>query len=118
MGVCLDNSRRNYHYYCKYYKKKDKNDSSLEHEKEPSGYFYARVVKDEEKDSQEIVGSIQVGYEEITIETPDNVKIDKNDVVYFDNYDWLVENVIEREITKRKEFSSKVVKRKVITLRK
>lgn len=117
-GICIDNSRRGYNFYCKYFKKEKKNDSSLNHNKTPSGVFYAREIRHAQKELQEIVGAYQNQYQTVTIETNDGPDLDTNDIVNFDNSDWLVISVVENEILRRTEFARNPVKTKQIFMRK
>lgn len=116
-GVFIDNSRRNYPYLCKYYKKIGKNDSSLKHDPNPKGYFYAKEIKNVEIDNETLGGSFQIPHKFVAIETPDDVDITDNDIVEFEEKDWMVIKVMEVEETRRMFFSYKQPKHKQMILR-
>lgn len=116
-GVFIDNSRRNYPYLCKYYKKIGKNDSSLKHDPNPKGYFYAKEIKNVEIDTETLGGSFQIPHKFVAIETPDDVDITENDIVNFHDEDWLVMKTMEVEETRRMFFSYKQPKHKQMILR-
>ena len=119
--VDIYRSRRGYNYKCFYWKRDVggiMDNEELIHKKRPDGVFYAKIVSSKANDVQDVAGVFRVGTEGISIETQDNVWIDKDDLVQFNGDIWIVGKVNSDPIQKNAEFSHSQSQKTIIELDK
>ena len=78
----------------------------------------APLVSSKAKDTQDVAGVFRVGTEGITIETPDIIDLDKDDLVQFDGSVWIVGRVNNDQVQKNAEFGHRTSNITVIELDK
>lgn len=114
-------SRRGYNYKCFYWKRDESgvmDNETLIHEKKPDGIFYAKIASSRSNDKQDVVGVFRVGIEGVSIETNDNVSLNKDDLVQFNGDVWLVGRVNNTPIQRNAEFGHNTSVKTTIELNK
>lgn len=119
-GINIFTSRRVCFHECKYWKQ-DKNYDDIEklvQEKAYEGSFYAKEEVSFSQDNNKISGDFMFDKNNVTISTMDSISIATNDIVYFDDTYWIVENVQWREIHKNNEFMRHADRKTYIRMRR
>lgn len=121
MAINLYRSRRGKFFKCRYWKRNTvgfQDNEELYYMKAPDGIFYAKISSSRGNAKQEVANVFQFGYDELTIQTEDIVKIDANDIIEFDNCIWIAERVNDEIVQKNAQFSCKTSRITTIVLRK
>ena len=108
--IDLSRGRREYNYRCTYWKRKTNgvyDNEELIMKNNPNGIFWAKVVSERTNSSLDIGGVFHDCNDSITIETECVVKVEKDDIVKFNGFKWLVENVKVMPIQKNAEFGKR-----------
>jgi hypothetical protein len=119
--VDIYRSRKGYNYRCFYWKRdvsQPMDNEELIHTKTPDGVFYSKLASSQANDTQDIAGVFRVGTEGITIETQDNVNIDKDDLIQFDEKIWIAGRINSDPIQKNAEFGRFTSNKTIIELNK
>ena len=106
MGVNIYTSRRDTFDKVFYWKRNEdiKDLAKYVYETKPDGLFYAKEITPESEDGQQINNAFMFDNTTITIYTEDSVKIEKNDIVKYDDEIWRVVNVQRQHIHKTHQF--------------
>lgn len=121
--VDLYHTRRTNFQKCAYYKRDERSStgdmSKWVAQRTPTGYFYARKVNAQLKQSDVFVNVFQMARTNCTIETNDDIpNIEKDDVVSYRNTLWIVDSVQQVEHLKETQFSNGEHYTTIIGLRK
>lgn len=92
--IDIYHSRRNYHLKCHYYKVAGSHlpYNELVNSTTPNGIFYARRESGQYATNTQANNLFQFEVSTITLKTPDNVDLDPNDLVKFNDEIWIVQN--------------------------
>ena len=88
------------------------------HNYKPDGVFYAKIVSSKSNDTQDIADVFRVGIEGLTLETQDVIDLDKDDLVQFDGYVWLVGRINNDQLQKNAEYGNRTSNKTIIELNK
>lgn len=121
--IDLYTSRRDHFLKCVWFSQDTNEDfvpiSSVVHEENPSGSFFAKELNPYTVSNHVIGGSFYVNRNSVQIMTYDNVEnLKKNDLVKFNNHVWRVEEKQTSYINKQKQFSSNPSKVTILSLQR
>ena len=119
--VDIYNSRRTNHFKCKYWKRNTvhyQDNEELIYRINPEGIFYARIISSKSDSDQDVANVFKVGYEELTLETSDNVNIEHEDIVLFDNALWFVERANSDKKQKNAQYMRNTSKKTTMLIRR
>ena len=118
-SVDLFHSRRANYARCQYWSRNE-NDTLLLSEwvinNKPEGIFYAKPVSIKSNEMNVLVGVFALDDDHITLETDDDVIINRGYVIKYNNDLWLVQNVQKIIHQKETEFSKKIHYKHVISI--
>lgn len=108
MSINLNNSRRSYNLYCKWWDSSVKKSDlqKLDHKPKATGIFYAREHQPSNKLENFEADMVKVDIQNTVIETQDNViGINHECLVEYDGQIWIVDNVQSKMQNKRSRYN-------------
>ncbi len=97
MSIDLSKSRRDYHVFCRYWKRNESDEytpDELIYKRIPSGSFWAKEMSPEQDRDNIIGGVFNFDSTHITIKSPDNCDgLDSKDLVEYEGEYWMVVSV-------------------------
>lgn len=98
-------SRRGSYERCAWLKRDESAQRDPEWASKPSGFFYATEEAPEHGEDSRILGTFMADSSTITLKTSDDVgELGAEDIVRYDERDWLVQSVQRSKVKSRSEF--------------
>lgn len=118
--VDIYHSRRTNYHLCEYWIRDERTSTGTPSHwimhKTPDGEFWAKIVSSKYNSQQQVNNVWMLDSDKLNLETDDDVKIKRGDVVRFNDSLWLVETVQGKPHIKESEFNREIHYKTTISL--